>query len=147
VNIDKQSVVELTRAVDMLGGSINRMAIIMAICMFISIAFMWFIIKYYEKLSNYSLGSFNPDKASSLYETNKLQDLLKYCLKFHSKYPHDVQITFYLGLTYYKLGNFSLARQYFQSATELNPHYKESVEPYLEEISIQMNSVKDASIN
>lgn len=147
MNIDKQSVVELTRALDMLSGSINRMVIIMAICMFISMAFMWFIIKYYEKLSNYSLGSFNQDKASKLYETNRLQDLLKYCLKFHSKYPNDVQITFYLGLAYYKLGNFSLARQHFESAAELNPHYKESVQPYLEEISMQIKSIKDTNIN
>lgn len=115
--------------------------------MFISMAFMWFIIKYYEKLSNYSLGSFNQDKASKLYETNRLQDLLKYCLKFHSKYPNDVQITFYLGLAYYKLGNFSLARQHFESAAELNPHYKESVQPYLEEISMQIKSIKDTNIN
>jgi len=104
--MDNQSIIELTRAAELLASSITRMTFFMAISMFVLIGFTWFIIKYYEKLSNHSLGSFNSEKAQKLFDTNRVQELLKYCLKYQRKYPNDVQINFHLGLTHYRLGNF-----------------------------------------
>jgi len=66
MNVDNESIIELTKAVELLGNNINRMSISILVAMLITLAFMWFIIKHYEKVSNHSLGSFNPDKASKI---------------------------------------------------------------------------------
>lgn len=144
MSIDNQSVAELTQAVELLGENINRMAITMLLCMLITIAFMFFIIKHYEKISNHSLGRLDPDKASKLFDSGKNSEPFAYCRKFIHKFPNDVNILFYLGLAHYATGNLAKAQHNFHRAAELNPHYKDVVLPYLDEIMAQEVAARSA---
>ncbi|MNF70529.1 Tetratricopeptide repeat protein [compost metagenome] len=145
MTIDTKSVAELTQAVELLGNNINRMAITMLICMLITIAFTFFIIRYYEKLSNHALGRFDPDKASKLFDSGRVPELLAYCVKFIKKHPNDVNILFHLGRAQYTTGDFKEAQLSFQRAAELNPHYRSVVNPYLDEIRAQEVAAREAT--
>lgn len=99
---------------------------------------MCLIIKYYENKSHDVADEFSLRKAERLDDIGDEDGLLEYCLRFISKYPNDVNVTYYLGLAYYRKKMLNESKIYFSKSIELNPNMKKTISAYLESIEEQL---------
>lgn len=142
-----EAVLELAKSIQSLSDNIVTMEIVIIVTGLVSAGFMWFIIKYYENATNDRADEFSVRKADKLDNTDNIDELLEYCLKFCKKYPNDMTVNFYLGLAYYRKQQFLESRKYFQKSAELNPNMRKNVQGYLEVIEEELTIPVDCLKN
>ncbi|MFO7528997.1 MAG: tetratricopeptide repeat protein [Marinobacter sp.] len=144
---NNEAVLELAKSIQSLSDNIVTMEIVIIVTGLVSAGFMWFIIKYYENATNDRADEFSVRKADRLDNTDNIDELLEYCLKFREKYPNDMTVNFYLGLAYYRKQQFLESRKYFKKSAELNPNMRQNVEGYLEVIEKELTIPADCLKN
>ncbi len=93
--------------------------------------------KYRQKPDGEDINNdfeFNSNRAEKLYKENQLDELVRYTTEVLRYSPNNTDARLYLGVALYTKGEYAAAQGEFERLADMNPHLKETVEPYLEQI-------------
>ncbi|MCX4029571.1 hypothetical protein H0A36_03935 [Endozoicomonas sp. SM1973] len=81
------------------------------------------------------------EQADEFLEQNKLDQLQKISEQRVESYPNDTWCHWYLALAFYHKGRWHDAKRTFQTILQLNPSWRETVNPYVEDL---MNKISNS---
>ena len=79
-------------------------------------------------------GEIDDKKANALFEQKRFSELKQLCEKTVLKYPNSALAHWYLAIVSYQEGDLKSAEERFNLLIGINPSWKPSATPYLEEI-------------
>ena len=77
--------------------------------------------------------------AENLFEEGRLEDLEHMSYQKLKTHPNSVHAHYFLGKSQYNKGRYEQSKKSFEAALECEPHWEESIEPYLKKIDEKVN--------
>lgn len=77
--------------------------------------------------------------ATNMFDEGRLEDLEKLSRDKLKTHPNNVHAHYYLGKAQYKNSQYEQAKMSFKTALDCEPHWEETIVPYLKKIDEKVN--------
>ena len=88
-----------------------------------------------KKVDSKSFGNL----AADMFDEGRFEDLEEISRQKLKTHPNNVHAHYYLGKAQFKNGQYKQAKISFEAALGCEPHWEETIEPYLKKIDEKIN--------